>query len=103
MKRSKFFSNRKAVSPVLSSLLLTVVAVAAMSLATTATYVITTNLRENMSERLIVEDLWFNNAGQEVGIYLSNVGKVGLHILSVYINHIGRTRLAQHWFPMDKW
>ena len=87
MKSSKNFSSRKAVSPVLSSLLLTVVAVAAMSLATTATYVITSNLRENMSERLVVEDLWFNNAGQGVGIYLSNVGKVGLHISSVYIDH----------------
>jgi hypothetical protein len=64
-----------------------VVAVAAMSIAATATYVITTNLRETMSERIIVEDLWFNNATSEISVYLRNVGKVSVQISTVYVNH----------------
>jgi hypothetical protein len=67
--------------------LLTVVAVAAMALATTATYVITTNLRDNMSERVVIEDLWFNNQTSSVDVYLRNVGQVAIHVSAVYINH----------------
>ena len=83
----KFLHDRHAITPVLSNLLLTVVAVAAMALATTATYVITTNLRENMSERIIIEDLWFNNSTNSVEVYLRNVGKVAVHVIAVYVNH----------------
>jgi len=67
MKRlMKIFLNKRAITPVLSNLLLTVVAVAAMSIATTATYVITTNLRETMGERVIIEDVWFNHNRRRV-------------------------------------
>jgi len=83
----RFLRNRRAITPVLSNLLLMVVAVAAMALATTATYVITTNLRENMSERIIIEDLWFNNSTGNINVYLRNVGKVAIHVSAVYINH----------------
>ena len=86
-KLAKLILNKRAISPVLSSLLLTVVAVAAMALATTATYVISTNLRETMSERLVVEDLWFNNSTGNVDLYMHNVGKVAISISSVYFNH----------------
>jgi hypothetical protein len=79
--------DKRAITPVLSSLLLTVVAVAAMAIATSATYVITTNLRENMSERVIVEDVWFNSATRTADVYLHNVGKVAIHVSNVYINH----------------
>lgn len=83
----KIFNDRRGITPVLSNLLLTIVAVAAMSLATTATYLITTNMRENMSERLIIEDLWFDNSTGNIKVYLHNVGKVTVHITAVYINH----------------
>jgi len=83
----RFLRDKRAITPVLSSLLLTVVAVAAMAIATSATYVITTNLRENMSERVIVEDVWFNNATRTVDVYLHNVGKVAIRVSAVYINH----------------
>jgi hypothetical protein len=86
----RFLLNKRAITPVLSNLLLTVVAVAAMSLATTATYVISTNLRENISERLIIEDLWFNNSTDNVNVYLRNVGKVAIHVSAVYVNHTSR-------------
>lgn len=87
VKRKRFPSDRRAITPVLSNLLLMVVAVGAMSIATTATYIVTTNLRESMSERMIVEDLWFNNLTGNVDIYLSNVGKVAVHVSAVYMNH----------------
>jgi hypothetical protein len=64
-----------------------VVAVAAMSIATTATYVITSGLRENMSERLLVEDVWFNNSTHTVDVYLRNIGKVTVHVVRAYVNH----------------
>jgi len=83
----RFLRDKRAITPVLSSLLLTVVAVAAMAIATSATYVITTNLRENMSERVIVEDVWFNSATRTVDVYLHNVGKVAIRVSGVYINH----------------
>jgi len=83
----RILRDKRAITPVLSNLLLTVVAVAAMALATTATYVITTNLRENMSERIIVEDLWFNNSTSSINVYLRNIGKVVIHVSGVYINH----------------
>jgi hypothetical protein len=85
MKRRRgFFSNRHGITPVLSNLLLMVVAVAVMSIATTATYVITTNLRETMSERFVIEDVWFENS--TIGIYIRNVGKNPIQISTVYIN-----------------
>lgn len=45
----RFLSDKRAITPVLSSLLLTVVVVAAMSIAISAGYVITTNMKETMS------------------------------------------------------
>ena len=81
----RFFHNKLAITPVLSNLLLTVVAVATMAIATTATYVITTNLKDIMSERLIVEDLWFSSPN-EISIYLHNIGKASVHFSTVYIN-----------------
>jgi hypothetical protein len=88
-KLFRVFRNKRAITPVLSNLLLMVVAVAAMSIAAIATYVITTNLRETMGERLIIEDVWFNNVTgtKQVSIYLRNVGKVPIRISDVYINH----------------
>jgi len=89
-KLKRFFWDKRAITPVLSNLLLTVVAVAAMSIATTATYVITTNLKETMSERIIIEDLWFNNSTEEgarISVYLCNIGKVAVHVSAVYVNH----------------
>jgi len=77
--------NRRGITPVLSSLLLMVIAVAAMSIAITATYVITDNLHDTMGERFIVEDVWFRT--DQISIYLRNVGKVSIKIAAVYVNH----------------
>ena len=86
----RFLRDKQAITPVLSSLLLTVIAVAAMSIATSATYVVTTNLRETMSERVTVEDVWFNSATGTVDVYMRNVGKVAIQVSAVYVNRVGR-------------
>jgi FlaG/FlaF family flagellin (archaellin) len=82
-----FLRDKRAITPILSSLLLTVVAVAAMAVATSATFVITTNMKETMSERIVAEDVWFNPATHTIDVYLSNVGKVNIHVSNVYVNH----------------
>ena len=87
LRKRPIFTDKRAITPVLSSLLLTVVAVAAMAIATTATYVVTANLRDEMSERVIVEDVWLNSPGHSINVYLRNVGKVAVEILAVYANH----------------
>lgn len=85
----KIFLNKKGIAPVLSNLLLMVIAVAGMSIVMTATYVITSNLRETMGERFIVEDAYFT-AG-EVNLYLRNIGKAPIKIGAVYINYTAET------------
>jgi FlaG/FlaF family flagellin (archaellin) len=87
----RFLRDRRAITPVLSHLLLTVVAVAVMSLATSATFVITTNLRETMGERVIVEDVWFNSGTGTVDVYLRNVGKADIQVSGVYVDHTGQS------------
>jgi hypothetical protein len=62
-----------------------VIAVAAMSIAITATYVITDNLHDTMGERFIVEDVWFTTG--KISIYIRNVGKVSIKIAAVYVDH----------------
>ena len=83
MKR--FWNDAKAITPVLSSILLMLIAVAGMSVAVAATYVITGNLRDTMGERFIAEDIWFTSG--EIAIYLRNTGKVAVRIAAVYVNH----------------
>lgn len=101
----RFLRNKCAITPVLSELLLTVIVVAAMSIAATATFVITTNLRENMSERITVEDVWFNKETGRVSVYLFNVGKVDISISTVYINHTSKSLTAPFQLEIDehKW
>jgi hypothetical protein len=88
----KLLRNRRGVNPVLSSLLLTVIAVAGMSIAITATYVITDQLHDSMGERLIIEDVWFTP--DQVSLYLRNVGKVSVEVVSVYVNRTDQSFTA---------
>lgn len=88
--KKQFFKDKRAVTPVLSHLLLTIVAVSIMSLATSATFIITTNLRETMGERLLVEDVWFETDSGEVNIYVRNVGRVTIQVAAIYVNKVGQ-------------
>jgi len=87
MKR--FLKSKKAITPVLSSVLMMLIAVAGMSIAITATYVITTNLRDIMGERFIVEDVWFRTGG--ISIHLRNTGKVFIRFSSIYVNNTAQS------------
>ena len=105
----RFMRDKRAITPVLCHLLLTVVAVAVMSIATSATFVITTNLRETMSERLLVEDVWFNSGSGTVDVYMRNVGKSNVQVSGVYVTHVGqsfngpfRLEIDEHdWLRID--
>jgi hypothetical protein len=90
-----FLRNKKAITPVLSNVLMMLIAVAGMSIAITATYVITTNFHDIMGERFIVEDVWFKTGGV-ISIYLRNTGKVPTSFSSVYINNT-----AQSFTPLQ--
>ncbi len=82
--------DKRGITPVLSNILLMAIAVAGMSIAITATYVITTNLRETMGERFIVEDVWFKSDG-EIAMYLRNTGKMPIKVAAVYVNHTAQS------------
>jgi hypothetical protein len=88
----KLLKDVRAITPVLSNVLLILIAVAGMSIAITATYVITDNLRDIMGERFVVEDVWFTTG--EIAIYLRNTGKVSLHIAAVYVNYTSQSFTA---------
>lgn len=89
MQMKRFLRNKKAITPVLSNVLMMLIAVAGMSIAITATYVISTNFHDIMGERLIVEDVWFRPGG--ISIYLRNTGKVSIKFVSIYVNHVAQT------------
>ena len=82
--------DRRGITPVLSNVLLMAIAVAGMSIAITATYVITNNLRETMGERFIIEDVWFKTGG-EIAIYLRNTGKMPIKVAAVYVNYTAQS------------
>jgi hypothetical protein len=63
-----------------------------MSIAITATYIITTNYHDIMGERFIVEDVYFRTGG--ISIYLRNTGKVALKFVSVYVNNTAQSITA---------
>ena len=84
MEVTKLLRNKRGITPILSSLLLTIITVAAMSLAASAAYVISDNLHQTMGERFIVEDVWFRTGG--IDIYLRNVGQVDITVSHVFVN-----------------
>jgi len=43
-----------------------------------------------MGERLLVEDVWFEEGSDKVSIYVRNVGKVSTQIAAVYVNKVGQ-------------
>lgn len=97
MKRTLL--DKRGITPILSNLLLMVIAVSAMAIAITATYIITGNLHNTMGERFIVEDVWFKTG--EIAAYLRNIGKTPIEIVSVYIDHVAQSSTAVRLAPGD--
>jgi len=96
---SKLWQSKKAITPVLSNVLLLVIAVAGMSISITATYVITGNLRETMGERFIVEDVWFRISG--ISVYLRNTGKTRISIAGVFVDQITQSFTSLELEPLE--
>lgn len=84
--------DKRAITPVLSNILLMLIAVAGMSIAITATYIITGNLHDTMGERFIVEDVWFKTG--RIDIYLRNTGKMSIRIVAVYVNYTSQSFMS---------
>jgi len=95
----RLWRNKRAITPVLSNVLLMVIAVAGMSIAITATYVITGNLKETMGERVAVEDVWFTTG--TVAIYLRNTGKTALDVAAVYVDYTSQSFTSLHLEPLE--
>jgi len=88
----KLLRSKKAITPVLSNVLMMLIAVAGMSIAITATYVISGNLHDIMGERFIVEDVWFRTS--TIAIYVRNTGKVTISFAAVYVNYTSQSFTA---------
>jgi len=84
---------------VMSNVLLLAIAVAGMSIAITATYVITGNLRETMGERFIVEDVWFRMG--TIAIYVRNTGKMRIDFGAVYISYSKQSFTSLRLEPLE--
>jgi len=88
----KLLRNKKAITPVLSNVLMMLISVAGMSIAITATYVISRNLHDIMGERFMVEDVWFRTS--TIAIYVRNTGKVTISFAAVYVNYTSQSFTA---------
>jgi len=88
----KLLRSKKAITPVLSNVLMMLIAVAGMSIAITATYVISGNLHDIMGERFMVEDVWFRTG--TIAIYVRNTGKVTISFAAVYVNYTSQSFTA---------
>jgi hypothetical protein len=95
----KMLRNKRAITPVLSNVLLMAIAVAGMSIAVTATYVITGNLRETMGERFIIEDVWFRE--DTIDIFLRNTGKTAVDFTAVYVDSVAQPVAYLHLEPLE--
>jgi len=87
---------RRAVSPLISDILLTGIVVVAMTLLLTwATwYAYSHPSKMAVKERFAIEHVWFNFTGPvitEAGVYIYNFGKVSITVDRVYINDVDVT------------
>ena len=55
-----------------------------------------------MTERVIIEDVWFNNSTGKIDIYIRNIGKVAVHVSAVYVNHTSQAFASQYSFEIDQ-
>ena len=85
----RLFRSRKAVSPVISTVLMILVVMVGMSLlfAFFVSYArdFQTGSGSAVLESMTIEDVWFKGSN-EAQIWVYNVGKVDFYITSVYFN-----------------
>ncbi len=81
----KLIRNRKGLDPVLSSLLLLTVAIAAMSLVVSTSQAIINGRRDQITERLQVEMIQFKDP--YINIFVRNTGHVDILLKNVIVNY----------------
>src|SRR3989304_3538247 len=85
----KLVTNRKAVSPVLSAVLMILVVVTGMSLLFAFFVNYASDFQRNSGsaglESMVVEDVDFIDS-QRAEIWVYNMGKVGFNVSSIYVN-----------------
>jgi flagellin-like protein len=84
----KLFRNRKAVSPVIATVLMIMVTMAGMTIL--FGFVISysdsykAGIGSSIKESLTIEDVWFRGSTVEIWIY--NVGKLPVTVKAIYVN-----------------
>jgi flagellin-like protein len=90
MKR--LFKNKKAVSPVIATVLMILVTMAGMTIL--FGFVISysdsykAGIGSSIKESLIIEDVWFRGSGSSstVELWIYNVGKLPVNVKAIYVN-----------------
>jgi flagellin-like protein len=87
----KLFKSKKAVSPVIATVLMIMVVMVGMTLLfaylTTYTSNYQAGIGSSVMESIVIEDVWFNSTSHEVvQIWVYNAGKVDATINSIYVN-----------------
>jgi flagellin-like protein len=84
----RLYKNKKAVSPVIATVLMILVVMAGMTLLFAFVGAYAQNFQagtgSSVLESLSVEDVWFN--GNTAQVWVLNIGKVDTKINSVYVN-----------------
>jgi FlaG/FlaF family flagellin (archaellin) len=86
----KLLQNKKAVSPVVSAMIMVVIVMVGMS----AAFAFIINYKQDFQsgsgsavyESMTVEDVWFRNT-EVAEVWIYNFGKVSIEIVNVYINN----------------
>jgi flagellin-like protein len=85
----KLFRNRKAVSPVIATVLMIMVTMAGMTILFGFVISYSDNYKAGIGssilESLTIEDVWLRN-GNTVELWIYNVGKLPVDVKSIYVN-----------------
>ena len=84
LRKSK---HRAGVSPVVSDIIITAVVVIGMSILLIWTMTYTephSPWKDAASERIVVEDVWFNGTGTGMGLYIYNYGDIEVKIVKIF-------------------
>ena len=79
--------GKSGVSPMVSDVILTFVVVMAMTavLAWVVSYTYYSPWKSAVREKIVIEDVWFNETGTGMGIYIYNYGQVEVRVVKVFI------------------
>lgn len=93
----KFLKNKKAISPVISTLIIIATifamfaiiypwAVSSLTLQQSIANVWYTSQQEALKERISIEMIVFNHTTNKIDVYIRNVGEIDVKIVAIYLN-----------------